>query len=173
MQPEPPVRVRNLRNADLEDVVRIDALHTGAPKRDYWRGVFHDFLETKDRRLRIGLGADRGGEMVGYLFGEVRAFEFGSDECGWVFRWSLGMFRLVLQEVFQECWLESIRAASSKTASTIRGTTAAISVDSSRLGSPSGAIETANRDTSGGSPRRYSASRRSLRPMSWAVSVRG
>ena len=33
----------------------------------------------------MGLGAVSGGELVGYLLGEIRAFEFGSEPCGWVF----------------------------------------------------------------------------------------
>ena len=28
--------------------------------------------------------------LEGYLFGEVRAFEFGSDECGWIFALGVG-----------------------------------------------------------------------------------
>jgi ribosomal protein S18 acetylase RimI-like enzyme len=78
-------RVRSLRNADLEEVIRIDALHTGEPKRDYWRSVFHDFIDTRASHLRVGLAADGDAGMIGFLLGEVRAFEFGSEPCGWVF----------------------------------------------------------------------------------------
>ena len=82
---ETGVTVRALRDEDLEDVVRIDALHTGRRNADYWAGVFRDFLGSGDGRLRIGLAADGQDGMVGYLLGEVRAFEFGSEACGWVF----------------------------------------------------------------------------------------
>lgn len=79
------VVVRELGVGDLDDVVHIDALHTGEDKRDWWGGVFDDFLTGRGRRRRIGLAAHREGRLVGYLLGEVRAFEFGSEECGWVF----------------------------------------------------------------------------------------
>jgi ribosomal protein S18 acetylase RimI-like enzyme len=79
------VRVRELRDADLDDVVRIDALHTGEPNPGYWSGVLQAFLARHDDRPRIGLAAEVGDAMVGYLLGEVRAFEFGSEPCGWVF----------------------------------------------------------------------------------------
>lgn len=77
--------VRDLAPDDVDDVVRIDAMHTGEAKPSWWSGVFDDFLSSRGRRLRIGLAAERDGRMVGYLLGEVRAFEFGSDPCGWVF----------------------------------------------------------------------------------------
>jgi len=38
------LQVRELREADLEAVVRIDALHTGERKPEYWGRVFGDFL---------------------------------------------------------------------------------------------------------------------------------
>jgi len=79
------VRVRSLCNADLEEVIRIDALHTGEPKRDYWRDVFHDFIDARSSRMRVGLAADGDAGMIGFLLGEIRAFEFGSGPCGWVF----------------------------------------------------------------------------------------
>lgn len=85
--------IRRLRQADLADVVRIDAHHTGQRKLAYWRQVFRQFLESRDGRTRVGLaaigrpGAASHGRpgLVGYLLGEVRAFEFGSEPCGWIF----------------------------------------------------------------------------------------
>ncbi|MFQ5503253.1 MAG: GNAT family N-acetyltransferase [Planctomycetota bacterium] len=75
--------IRELREEDLEDVVRIDALHTGRRKLRYWRRVFRKFHDSGSGR--IGLAANDDGRVIGYLFGEIRAFEFGSDPCGWVF----------------------------------------------------------------------------------------
>lgn len=42
-------------------------------------------METSDEIFRIGLAAESDDKLVGYLFGEVRAFEFGSEACGWIF----------------------------------------------------------------------------------------
>ena len=80
----PELVVRDLCQEDVAGVVRIDALHTGRSKRRYWEGAFGRFLEPAPG-LRIGLGAEIAGRLVGYLLGEVRAFEFGSEECGWIF----------------------------------------------------------------------------------------
>ena len=78
------IEVRDLRRADLDDVVRIDALHTGERKIEYWQRVFRDFLEPGGHG-RVGLAAHAEGRLIGYLVGEVRAFEFGSEACGWIF----------------------------------------------------------------------------------------
>lgn len=79
------VRVRPLTRRDLAGVVRIDAQHTGSTKRRYWRRIFDDFLGRPAARGRVGLAATMEGDLAGYLLGEVRAFEFGSPPCGWVF----------------------------------------------------------------------------------------
>lgn len=81
---ERPPAVRALRAADLAEVVRIDALLTGTRKRAYWQDVFARFLR-QGRPPRIGLAAASRGALAGYLLGEVRAFEFGSEACGWIF----------------------------------------------------------------------------------------
>ncbi len=82
--PGTAIEVRNLRRVHLEEVVRIDALHTGEHKPRYWQRVFDEFLES-DGKGRVGLAAEVEGRMIGYLVGDVRAFEFGSEACGWVF----------------------------------------------------------------------------------------
>lgn len=81
--------VRRLRSDDLAAVVALDAQLTGEAKPDYWRGVLERFLHD---RGSIGLAvedpaASSGDEarLKGYLFGELRAFEFGSHACGWIF----------------------------------------------------------------------------------------
>jgi ribosomal protein S18 acetylase RimI-like enzyme len=84
-------RVRRLRSGDLPAVVELDALLTGAPKEDYWGRIFERFLREEGC---IGLaatepdgsdGAEGEPRFQGYLFGELRAFEFGSEPCGWIF----------------------------------------------------------------------------------------
>jgi ribosomal protein S18 acetylase RimI-like enzyme len=82
---EAAVRIRPLSRADLAGVTRIDAHHTGGRKPAYWRRVFGEFLEARDGHVRVGLAAEGRRGLVGYLLGEVRAFEFGSEPCGWVF----------------------------------------------------------------------------------------
>ncbi len=79
------LEVGDLGAADLDPVVRIDALHTGESKPAYWRGVFARFVDGAADGFRVGLAARDAGRLVGYMFGEVRAFEFGSEACGWIF----------------------------------------------------------------------------------------
>jgi ribosomal protein S18 acetylase RimI-like enzyme len=82
--PGTAIEVHDLRMEHLEEVVRIDALHTGERKLRYWQRVFNEFLGS-DGDGRVGLVAEVRGRMIGYLLGDVRAFEFGSEACGWVF----------------------------------------------------------------------------------------
>jgi len=87
MAPRPgtAIRTRPLRADDLDEVVRIDARYTGAEKRDYWQRVFRDYLGQKSRPRTFGFGVENGTGLSGYVFGEIRAVEFGSEPCGWVF----------------------------------------------------------------------------------------
>ena len=78
-------RIRPLRAEDLSEVVRIDGLHTGLRKRAYWSRVLERFLKRDGRAARIGLALEAPKGLAGYLLGEVRAFEFGSEPCGWIF----------------------------------------------------------------------------------------
>ena len=75
------LRIRDLAYDDLPDVIRIDAAHSGREQPEYWTVVLRDF----QGRQRVRLAAESGGRLVGHLLGEVRAFEFGSEPCGWVF----------------------------------------------------------------------------------------
>lgn len=78
-------RIRDLRPGDLDGVIRLDARHTGSRKSAYWKDVFGAFVTRRGGPRRVGLAAEEGGVLAGYLLGEVRAFEFGSDPCGWIF----------------------------------------------------------------------------------------
>jgi ribosomal protein S18 acetylase RimI-like enzyme len=79
------LRIRGLAERDLPAVVRIDAYHTGVRKPAYWKRVLSDFLGAADHQQRVGLAAVGPRGLAGYLLGEVRAFEFGSEPCGWIF----------------------------------------------------------------------------------------
>ena len=91
------LRIRPLSRADLAGATRIDAHHTGARKPGYWKRVFAEFLgRGAAGRVRVGLAAELDGRLAGYLLGEVRAFEFGSGPCGWVFAVGVDPARLRL-----------------------------------------------------------------------------
>ncbi len=78
------VTVRPLKSVDLAEIVRIDGVQTGESKPAYWKRVFREFLEPDAQVVRVGLAAERAGAVIGFLFGDVRAFEFGSEPCGWI-----------------------------------------------------------------------------------------
>jgi ribosomal protein S18 acetylase RimI-like enzyme len=86
---EPPpagadLRVRPVEAADLDQVIAIDADITGKTKPDYWFELFHRYGASRSRQ-RLFLVAEAGGDIQGFIIGEVRDWEFGSPPCGWVF----------------------------------------------------------------------------------------
>ena len=78
------LRVRAVETADLDQVIAIDAEITGKEKTDYWYELFYRYGAGRSRQ-RLFLVAESGGEIHGYIIGEVRDWEFGSRPCGWVF----------------------------------------------------------------------------------------
>ena len=87
------IGVRALTPAAGDRVCAIDALHTGVAKPDYWRDVFERYGERRldERFFLIAeiVGQDRRDPILGFIVGEVRAWEFGSQPCGWVFGFSV------------------------------------------------------------------------------------
>ena len=78
----------NLRPAaldDLQKIVDIDANVSGLAKKEYWEDRF-DRLTSRDGRHLI-IAETKGGsaEVLGFIVGELRAWEFGSKPCGWIF----------------------------------------------------------------------------------------
>lgn len=79
------VTIGPVRLADLNAVIRLDARLTGRRKPAYWRALFRTFVAPGRSSSRVGLAARDGTRLCGYLLGDVRAFEFGSAPCGWIF----------------------------------------------------------------------------------------
>jgi len=59
--------IRDATEQDLEAITTIDAQISGIEKNAYWMDAYAEYQRHKDNR------------------GEVRAWEFGSEPCGWVF----------------------------------------------------------------------------------------
>ncbi len=75
--------MRPAQAADLATVVALDAETSGIEKSAYWKERFGWYASGhRDRFLLI---AARDDEPVGFIVGEVRAWEFGSPPCGWIF----------------------------------------------------------------------------------------
>lgn len=86
----PAFRIREAVPNDADALIGLDERVTGMRKSHYW----HDFFERLRARppadLFIFLAESResaGAEprILGFVIGEVRAWEFGSAQCGWVF----------------------------------------------------------------------------------------
>tara|TARA_B100000315_G_scaffold245054_1_gene270460 strand:- start:423 stop:965 length:543 start_codon:yes stop_codon:yes gene_type:complete len=76
----------NIRPAvpqDMAAVSAIDAKITGAEKPEYWSEMFERFGRHDGRYFLMAETAM--GSVSGYIVGEVRAWEFGSPPCGWIF----------------------------------------------------------------------------------------
>ncbi len=86
-------RVRRVRAADMAHVIALDARVTRLAKSEYWNDIFHRYGRQRSNErffLVAEGGADRAASpLLGFIIGEVRAWEFGSMPCGWVFALSV------------------------------------------------------------------------------------
>jgi ribosomal protein S18 acetylase RimI-like enzyme len=75
---ETGVVVRTLKHSDLEDIIGIDAHNFGKPRRDYYRLKLE--LAMADTSVRMSLGAEVNGKLVGFLFGSMFHGDYGLPE---------------------------------------------------------------------------------------------
>jgi hypothetical protein len=78
------VHVRAAAAEDVPRIVKIDEAATGQPKPRYWQDLYESFSQHRPG-CRAFLVAEIGGQVVGFIAGEVRDFEFGAESVGWVF----------------------------------------------------------------------------------------
>lgn len=78
------ISIRNAIASDLDAVISLDQIGPIEEKPAYWSSVFDHYvnLDKKDRHFLV---AESNNTVVGFIIGEVRAWEFGSPPCGWVF----------------------------------------------------------------------------------------
>lgn len=99
--------IRNAMENDFDAVIALDFNSIKEEKTNYWRGIFDRYVTThKDGGYF--LVAEAKGQVIGFIVGEVRAWEFGSPPCGWVFALSvssenreMGVGQLMLEEMCQ------------------------------------------------------------------------
>ena len=87
------IDIRRVREADLDHIVGLDERVTQLAKPDYWRDIFERYA-TRRVHERFFLVAEASGDtadfkLLGYIVGEVRGWEFGSEPCGWVFAFAV------------------------------------------------------------------------------------
>ncbi len=85
------MRIRRVRESDLPGVISLDARVTGLPKPDYWRDIYRRYgrRRLEQRFFLVAAETGRRAPIFGFIVGEVRAWEFGSAPCGWVFALSV------------------------------------------------------------------------------------
>jgi GNAT superfamily N-acetyltransferase len=76
----------------MAQIIALDERVTGLAKPDYWQDVFVRYGKRRLGERMFLVAADRQGPaapILGFIIGEVRAWEFGSGPCGWVFALSV------------------------------------------------------------------------------------
>jgi ribosomal protein S18 acetylase RimI-like enzyme len=117
VEERPVVEIRRARPADLPIIVALDERITKIPKKAYWKDLFDRFAIRSDNRAI--LVAEVEGKVVGFIIGEVRAWEFGEPPCGWIFGVNIepdyrehGIASTLFEKLlafFRECGVSKVR----------------------------------------------------------------
>jgi ribosomal protein S18 acetylase RimI-like enzyme len=85
------ISVRRVRPADVAQVIALDARVTGLAKAKYWHDIFarYGMRRFDDRLFLVAESRAAKAPVLGFIIGEVRAWEFGSAPCGWIFALSV------------------------------------------------------------------------------------
>ena len=76
------VKIRPLKKEDLDAIVKIDEKVLGENRKNYWERKLEWMDNTSSQ---ISLVAEVGGEVVGFILGDVSGWEFGVPETiGWM-----------------------------------------------------------------------------------------
>jgi len=101
------ISIRNAIASDLDAVVTLGQVASQSRKPGFWSNVFDHYV-LSDKIDRFFLVAESGNSIVGFIIGEVRAWEFGSPPCGWVFALAvapemrqLGIGQQMFEEILQ------------------------------------------------------------------------
>ena len=98
------ISIRNAIASDLDAVVTLGQVASQSRKPGFWSNVFDHYV-LSDKIDRFFLVAESGNRIVGFIIGEVRAWEFGSPPCGWVFALAVAPEKRQLgigQQMFEE-----------------------------------------------------------------------
>lgn len=87
------IQIRPADKADLAAISALDARVTSNAKPDYWQDIFERYATRRvDQRFFLVahlVEADPDFPILGYIVGEIRGWEFGSEPCGWIFAFSV------------------------------------------------------------------------------------
>ena len=116
--------IRDALKKDIDAVSKIDTeismdwYGTVMDKADYWKELFN-YYGRHEKDKRFFLVAELDNEVVGFVIGEARAWEFGSPLCGWVFAVEVSTQKRTLG-VGQHLFTEMCQRLSQVGVSTIR-----------------------------------------------------
>ncbi len=85
------IAIRRVAANDLTHIAALDQRVTGQAKPDYWQDIFERYATRRvdQRFFLVAEAAASQHPVLGYIVGEVRGWEFGSEPCGWVFAFSV------------------------------------------------------------------------------------
>lgn len=89
LEQEGKLLLRPLREPDISTIVTIDEEISGRAKPLYWRNKLQRFLlenpnSSDAEECLLARIAEIDGEVVGFVIGEIRRWEFGQPFCGWI-----------------------------------------------------------------------------------------
>ena len=84
---KPDARLRPLDELDIGAVVRIDERITGKYRPEFWEQRVSYYLRRDPESSQV---AEVAGKVVGFMFGDIRAGEFGLESpSGWIERFGI------------------------------------------------------------------------------------
>jgi len=75
--------IRRAEETDLPAIMTFDERSNKDANPRYWQEMFARYGDDKFKQLFLVCEKDN--EIAGFIIGEIRDWEFGSDPCGWVF----------------------------------------------------------------------------------------
>lgn len=75
--------VRAAKASDVPGVAALDSRITSISKPAYWQDMFERYGRRPNRFFLVA--EDGSDSLIGFIIGEVRAWEFGSPPSGWIF----------------------------------------------------------------------------------------
>ncbi len=86
LSPDPQPTIRRASPDDLAQVTDLDARTTGQAKPEYWQDIFERYGTRRlEERFFMVAELAEDATIAGLVVGEVREWEFGSEQCGWIF----------------------------------------------------------------------------------------
>jgi ribosomal protein S18 acetylase RimI-like enzyme len=83
----PEITIRPLSDVDIDAITRIDEKVTGRYRPDFWEERVAYYIRRDPESSRV---AELGGNVVGFMLGDLRGGEFGLEETsGWIERFGV------------------------------------------------------------------------------------